>query len=161
MAQPNQRQSINRRETNSESHDITWDLTVDNLLQLQSWPFKKTCRTSCETSPTTWNFKMSLTEVRDDGTCSLSVLLERVDSLNLELDAYIWIDICNSNETFIFPPQSFTKSGMQPGDKIQETIEITPRTNMGGAIRQNAIIFVIVRICNCHSDSKSASECNN
>ncbi|GBM99425.1 hypothetical protein AVEN_184292-1 [Araneus ventricosus] len=152
MARPNERKNFDRRENNSEGHDVKWDLSVRDLLHLRSWAFKKTYRTLCKISPTEWRFEMQLPEVRDDGACSLKVLLERTDSLNVELEASIWIDFRDTSKNLIFPKQTFTKSGMLPGDSIQETVQITPRPNMRDAIHRDAVVFVVIMISLCHSD---------
>ncbi|CAL1299381.1 unnamed protein product [Larinioides sclopetarius] len=155
MARPYQRQNIDRRVDNLEGHDVKWDLSVCNLLLLQSWHFKKTYKTYCETSPSTWHFEMWLPEVRDDGTCSMTVRLERIDSLEVGLEACIWIDFCDTNKNLIFAKQTFAKTIMLQGDSIRDTVELKTLPNMRGAIRRNAIVYFTIMICFCHSDGES------
>ncbi|GBM30775.1 hypothetical protein AVEN_30593-1 [Araneus ventricosus] len=151
MAGTNQRQTVDRRVNTSEGHYVRWEISVRDLHLLRSWHFVKNYRTFCKTSPTSWDFKMWFPEVREDGTASLSVSLTRIDSVNVDLEASIWVDIDNLEENLIFPKQSFTKGGMAPGSEMQETVEIVPLPNMRAAIHQNVIVLVTLTISSCHS----------
>ncbi|GBM80095.1 hypothetical protein AVEN_205134-1 [Araneus ventricosus] len=153
MDRTKQRDVRQKRVHYAEGHDITYAVAVRKLLVLQSWAFEKTYKTECECFPTSWDLNLKFLEVREDATASLSVIFTRSDSENVELEACIWVQICDFHESLIFPKQTFERGSMLPGDVLRETVEISSFPERREAINGSIIVHISIMIHFCHTDT--------
>ncbi|GBN94559.1 hypothetical protein AVEN_74344-1 [Araneus ventricosus] len=114
-------------EDNTVGHKASYIFRLFYLSSKISWPFLGEYYTNCPVLPTAFKLDLTFHKVPLNGSVNISYTLERKDFKNRPVDAFVSIQISDSNGRVIFqPPNSFGRQKMISGE--------TTRGNITGVI---------------------------
>ncbi|GBN51690.1 hypothetical protein AVEN_270734-1 [Araneus ventricosus] len=131
-------------------HEIRYNFALRNAAALQEeWTFTEDCQLSCQISPTSWKFKMTLERARNILVVSGTAKLKRYDSINIPVEVFLVVKIHHEKFRDYIPIPNVDKMILPGEELIINVSNIVPHA-FNYLLSEELSVLVHIYVRDCH-----------